>query len=77
MVDKRLFTLVPGVRKLVIGKIVFLWIGLLADIALAASIVGIIAPLVRYAGDDHMLAAADLDGGRRVCRHRRCALRRA
>ncbi|WP_026645686.1 ABC transporter ATP-binding protein/permease [Bifidobacterium sp. AGR2158] len=57
MVDKRLFTLVPGVRKLVIGKIVFLWIGLLADIALAASIVGIIAPLVRYAGDDHMLAA--------------------
>ena len=52
MVDKRLFTLVPGVRKLVIGKIVFLWIGLLADIALAASVVGIVAPLVRYAGDD-------------------------
>lgn len=52
MVDKRLFTLVPGVRKLVIGKVVFLWIGLLADIALAASIVGIVAPLVRYAGND-------------------------
>lgn len=52
MVDKRLFTLVPGVRKLVIGKIVFLWIGLLADIALATSIVGIVAPLVRYAGGD-------------------------
>lgn len=57
MVDKRLFTLVPGVRKLVIGKIVFLWIGLLADIALAASIVGIIAPLVRYAGNDLAFAA--------------------
>lgn len=57
MVDKRLFTLVPGVRKLVIGKIVFLWIGLLADIALAASIVGIIAPLVRYAGGSAMVAA--------------------
>ena len=57
MVDKRLFTLVPGVRKLVVGKIVFLWIGLLADIALAASIVGIIAPLVRYAGNDLAFAA--------------------
>lgn len=57
MVDKRLFTLVPGVRKLVIGKIVFLWIGLLADIALAASIVGIVAPLVRYAGNDLAFAA--------------------
>ncbi len=57
MVDKRLFTLVPGVRKLVIGKIVFLWIGLLADIALAASIVGIIAPLVRYAGGSALVAA--------------------
>ena len=57
MVDKRLFTRVPGVRKLVIGKIVFLWIGLLADIALAASIVGIVAPLVRYAGNDLAFAA--------------------
>ncbi|PLS27448.1 ABC transporter ATP-binding protein [Bifidobacterium anseris] len=57
MVDKRLFTLVPGVRKLVIGKIVFLWIGLLADIALAASIVGVVAPLVRYAGDNLAFAA--------------------
>ncbi|MDE5640838.1 MAG: ATP-binding cassette domain-containing protein, partial [Bifidobacterium castoris] len=57
MVDKRLFTLVPGVRKLVIGKVVFLWIGLLADIALAASIVGIVAPLVRYAGNDLAFAA--------------------
>lgn len=57
MVDKRLFTLVPGVRKLVVGKIVFLWIGLLADIALAASIVGIVAPLVRYAGNDLAFAA--------------------
>ena len=56
MVDKRLFTLVPGVRKLVIGKIVFLWIGLLADIALAASIVGIVAPLVRYSGDARAFA---------------------
>lgn len=57
MVDKRLFTLVPGVRKLVIGKIIFLWIGLLADISLAASIVGIVAPLVRYAGNDLAFAA--------------------
>lgn len=57
MVDKRLFTLVPGVRKLVIGKVVFLWIGLLADIALAASIVGIVASLVRYAGNDPAFAA--------------------
>lgn len=57
MVDKRLFTLVPGVRKLVIGKVVFLWIGLLADIALAASIVGIVTPLVRYAGNGLAFAA--------------------
>lgn len=46
MVDKRLFTLVPGVRRLVIAKIVWLWVGLLADIALAASLVMIVAPLV-------------------------------
>lgn len=50
MIDKRLFTLVPGVRRLFIAKIVWLWVGLLADIALAARLVMIVAPLVGYHG---------------------------
>ncbi|RYQ19651.1 ABC transporter ATP-binding protein [Bifidobacterium pseudolongum subsp. pseudolongum] len=45
MVDKRLFSLVPGVRGLVVGKIICLWIGLLADIALAGTVTVLVASL--------------------------------
>lgn len=45
MVDKRLFSLVPGVRGLVVGKIVCLWIGLVADIALAGTVTVLVASL--------------------------------
>ena len=45
MVDKRLFSLVPGVRGLVVGKIICLWIGLVADIALAGIVTVLFASL--------------------------------
>jgi len=45
MVDKRLFSLVPGVRGLVMGKIICLWIGLVADIALAGTMTALVASL--------------------------------
>lgn len=45
MVDKRLFSLVPGVRGLVVGKILCLWIGLVADIALAGTVTALVASL--------------------------------
>lgn len=45
MVDKRLFSLVPGVRGLVVGKIICLWIGLVADIALAGTVTALVASL--------------------------------
>lgn len=45
MVDKRLFSLVPGVRGLVVGKIICLWIGLVADIALAGTVTVLVASL--------------------------------
>lgn len=45
MVDKRLFSLVPGVRGLVVGKIICLWIGLVVDIALAGIVTVLVASL--------------------------------
>jgi ATP-binding cassette subfamily B protein len=45
MVDKRLFSLVPGVRGLVAGKIICLWIRLVADIALAGTVTVLVASL--------------------------------
>lgn len=45
MVDKRLFSLVPGVRGLVVGKIICLWIGLVSDIALAGTVALLVAAL--------------------------------
>ncbi|WP_288264439.1 ATP-binding cassette domain-containing protein [uncultured Bifidobacterium sp.] len=45
MVDKRLFSLVPDVRGLVVGKIICLWIGLVADIALAGTVTVLVASL--------------------------------
>lgn len=45
MVDKRLFSLVTGVRGLVVGKIICLWIGLVADIALAGTVTALVASL--------------------------------
>lgn len=45
MVDKRLFSLMPGVRGLVVGKIICLWIGLVADIALAGTVTVLVASL--------------------------------
>ena len=45
MVDKRLFSIVPGVCGLVVGKIICLWIGLVADIALAGTVTVLVASL--------------------------------
>lgn len=45
MVDKRLFSLVPGVRGLVVGKIICLWVGLVSDIALAGTVTVLVASL--------------------------------
>ena len=45
MVDKRLFSLVPGVRGLVVGKIICLWVGLVSDIALAGTVAVLVAAL--------------------------------
>ena len=45
MVDKRLFSLVPGARGLVVGKIICLWIGLVSDIALAGTVAVLVAAL--------------------------------
>ena len=45
MIDKRLFSLVPGVRGLVVGKIICLWVGLVSDIALAGTVAVLVAAL--------------------------------
>lgn len=61
MVDKRLFSLVPGARRLVLAKILWLWIGLLADIALAVSMVVLVTPMITFRSVDAGLASIGLD----------------
>ncbi|RBP97458.1 ABC transporter ATP-binding protein [Bifidobacterium aemilianum] len=46
MVDKRLFTLAPGVGRLVAAKVVCLWVSLLVDIAFVFTLVGLLGQLL-------------------------------
>lgn len=46
MFDKRLFSIVPGVRGLVAAKVVCLWVGLLADIALSVTAVSLFGGMI-------------------------------
>ena len=46
MFDKRLFSIVPGVRGLVAAKVVCLWVGLLADIALLVTAVSLFGGMI-------------------------------
>lgn len=62
MVDKRLFSLVPGVRGLVVGKIICLWIGLVADIALAGTVTVLVASLFPQASVHGALQSIGISG---------------
>ena len=57
MFDKRLFALAPGLGKLIAGKVACMWVGLLANISLMASMVGLLAGLLA-AADPHAIACA-------------------
>lgn len=46
MFDKRLFPLAPGVRGLIAAKVVCLWVGLLADIALSVTAVSLMGAVL-------------------------------
>lgn len=46
MFDKRLFSLAPGVRGLITAKVVCLWVGLLADIALSVTAVSLMGAVL-------------------------------
>lgn len=46
MFDKRLFPLAPGVRGLIVAKVVCLWVGLLADIALSVTAVSLMGAVL-------------------------------
>ncbi len=46
MFDKRLFSLAPGVRGLIAAKVVCLWVGLLADIALSVTAVSLMGAVL-------------------------------
>lgn len=62
MVDKRLFSLMPGVRGLVVGKIICLWIGLVADIALAGTVTVLVASLFPQASVHGALQSIGISG---------------
>lgn len=62
MVDKRLFSLVPGVCGLVVGKIICLWIGLVADIALAGTVTVLVASLFPQASVHGALQSIGISG---------------
>lgn len=47
MFDKRLFSLAPGVRGLIAAKVVCLWVGLLADIALSVTAVSLTGAVLK------------------------------
>lgn len=46
MFDKRLFSLAPGVRGLIAAKVVCLWVGLIADIALSVTAVSLMGAVL-------------------------------
>lgn len=48
MFDKRLFSLTPGIKRLVAAKVVCLWVSLLADIGFAYVLVGLLGNILGY-----------------------------
>ena len=48
MFDKRLFSLTPGVKRLVAAKVACLWVSLLADIGFAYVLVGLLGNILGY-----------------------------
>lgn len=62
MVGKRLFSLVPGVCGLVVGKIICLWIGLVADIALAGTVTVLVTSLFPQASVHGALQSIGISG---------------
>ena len=61
MFDKRLFTLTPGLGRLVAGKVLCMWVGLLANIGFMISVVALLAGLLSgVEGDVAAPMAGDL-----------------
>lgn len=54
MFDKRLFSMAPGIGRLVAGKVACLWIGLAANIGFMVALVALLAQLVDLA-DPHLI----------------------
>ena len=48
MFDKRLFSLTPGVKRLVAAKVACLWVSLLADIGFAYVLVVLLVNILGY-----------------------------
>lgn len=46
MIDKRLFTMAPGLGRLIAGKVVCLWLSLMADVLFAVLVVSLLSPLM-------------------------------
>ncbi|NEG70465.1 ABC transporter ATP-binding protein/permease [Bifidobacterium choloepi] len=70
MFDKRLFTLVPGLRRRVAAKVACMWVNLLANIALVFALVSLLGFLL-MAADTHTPKLAvcipTVSGGKRAC----------
>ena len=60
MLDRRLFSIAPGVRKYVAAKVLCLWIGLLADIALSVTAVSLIGAVLWPGSSPVMLPASTI-----------------
>ena len=54
MFDKRLFSMAPGIGRLVAGKVACLWIGLAANIGFMVALVALLAQLIDLA-DPHLI----------------------
>lgn len=59
MFDKRLFTLAPGIGRLVAGKVALMWLGLLANVAFVVTLLALLGDLLRWF-DPHAAAAATI-----------------
>ncbi len=58
MFDKRLFSLAPGVGRLVAAKVLCQWIGLLSNVVFVVTVVVMLSPalaVVESAFDPHVL----------------------
>lgn len=58
MFDTRLLSLVPGVRRLVVGKVVSLWVSLLMDIAFVFTLVGLLGVVFAHVEPLALVACA-------------------